>query len=166
VPTTLLSSLPSKVVGVSVVVERVTAPVTLNVLDKVAAPVTPSVPLTSRVYDGESFIIPTLEKHMNQLGQAHEAMTSAVLKKYHKARVTEFENVFADVLTSFETFKAKVEKSRKGQDEHKRMMDIVKDLQPASFVLRDAVDASELLVSDEMWPLPKYREMLLAHNLT
>jgi glutamine synthetase len=103
---------------------------------------------------------------MNQLGQAHEAMTSAVLKKYHKARVTEFENVFADVLTSYETFKAKVEKSRKGQDEHKRMMDIVKDLQPASFVLRDAVDASELLVSDEMWPLPKYREMLLAHNLT
>jgi ribonucleoside-diphosphate reductase alpha chain len=46
------------------------------------------------------------------------------------------------------------------------VMDIVKDLQPASFVLRDAVDASELLVSDEMWPLPKYREMLLAHNLT
>jgi glutamine synthetase len=113
-----------------------------------------------------TYIIPTLEKHMNQLGQAHEAMTSAVLKKYHKARVTEFENVFADVLTSYETFKAKVEKSRKGQDEHKRMMDIVKDLQPASFVLRDAVDASELLVSDEMWPLPKYREMLLAHNLT
>jgi glutamine synthetase type III len=41
----------------------------------------------------------------------------------------------------------------------------MEELQPASFKLRDAVDASELLVANELWPLPKYREMLLAHNL-
>ncbi len=112
-----------------------------------------------------TYIIPTLEVQMQRLGDAHEAMTSPALKKLHKARVTEFENVFADVLSGYDSFLAKVEKSRKGHDEHKRMWDIVEDLQPASFKLRDAMDQAELLVADELWPLPKYREMLLAHNL-
>lgn len=112
-----------------------------------------------------TYIIPTLEKQMHQLGEAHEAMNSATLKKLHKSRIAEFEEVFANVLSSYETFKTKVEKSRKGHDENKRMWEIMEDLQPASFKLRDAVDASELLVSNELWPLPKYREMLLAHNL-
>lgn len=112
-----------------------------------------------------TYIIPTLEKQMRQLGEAQHSMTSPALKKLHKARVTEFAAVFSDVLTGFESFKNKVEKSRKSHDENKRMWEIMEDLQPASFKLRDAVDSSELLVSNELWPLPKYREMLLAHNL-
>jgi glutamine synthetase len=112
-----------------------------------------------------TYIIPTLEKQMLQLGEAHEAMGSASLKKLHKARVAEFEEVFAEVLTTYEAFKNRVEKSHKSHDENKRMWEIMEELQPASFKLRDAVDTSELLVSNEMWPLPKYREMLLAHNL-
>ncbi len=112
-----------------------------------------------------TYIIPTLEKQMEQLGAAHESMSFAALKKSHKARINEFEEIFADVLTRFENFKNKVEKSRKGHDENKRMWEIMEELQPASFKLRDAVDAAELLVADELWPLPKYREMLLAHNL-
>jgi glutamine synthetase type III len=102
---------------------------------------------------------------MEQLGEAHESMSSPTLKKLHKNRIAEFESVFADVLSAYEAFNAKVAKSRKGHDEHKRMWDIVKDLQPASFELRNAIDAAELLVSDDLWPFPKYREILLAHNL-
>lgn len=112
-----------------------------------------------------TYIIPTLEKQMRQLGDAQQAMASPALKKLHKARITEFESVFSEVLTGYESFKNKVEKSRKIHDENKRMWEIMEDLQPASFKLRDAVDTSELLVSNELWPLPKYREMLLAHNL-
>lgn len=112
------------------------------------------------------YIIPAMEKHMKLLSDSHDAMTSASLKKLHKGRVDEYEKIFTTVLSSYEQFLAKVEKSRNSSDEHKRMWDIVKDLQPASFKLRDAVDAAELLVSDELWPFPKYREMLLAHNLT
>ncbi len=112
-----------------------------------------------------TYIIPTLEKQMHQLGEAQAAMTSPSLKKLHKARITEFEAVFAEVLTGYESFKSKVEKSRKSHDENKRMWDIMEELQPASFKLRDSVDTSELLVANELWPLPKYREMLLAHNL-
>lgn len=112
-----------------------------------------------------TYIIPTLEKQMELLDQAHEAMSSASLKKFHKIRIAEFEEVFANVLSSFESFKSKIEKSRKGHDENKRMWEIVEDIQPASFKLRDVVDAAELIVANELWPLPKYREILLAHNL-
>ena len=112
-----------------------------------------------------TYIIPTLEKQMTLLGGSHEAMTAAPLKKLHKDRMSEFEEVFAEVLKHYAVFKTLVEKSRKGHDEHKRMWDIVDTLQPASFKLRDAVDMAELLVSEDLWPLPKYREMLLAHSL-
>ncbi len=103
---------------------------------------------------------------MQRLSDANEAMTSPTLKKLHQARIAEFEKAFADVLTTHETFRSKLEKSRKTHDENKRMWDIVEHLQPASFELRDAVDTTELMVADDMWPLPKYREILLAHNLT
>lgn len=112
-----------------------------------------------------TYIIPALEKQMEQLGNAANAMTSSSLKKLHKDRTNKFENIFASVLKNYESFKASVEKSRKVMDEHKRMWAIAKDLQPAALELREAVDAAELLVADDFWPLPKYREMLLAHTL-
>lgn len=120
---------------------------------------------TSLLEITSTYIVPTLEKQMEELGAAQSAMSSAGLKKLHKGRVTQFEKVFEEVLANYETFKTKVEKSRKGHDEHKRMFEIMKDLQPLSVELRDAIDSAELMVSDELWPLPKYREMLLAHNL-
>ncbi|MGZ3691090.1 MAG: glutamine synthetase type III, partial [Pseudobdellovibrio sp.] len=112
-----------------------------------------------------TYVIPTLEKQMEQLGNAHAAMTAPGLKKHHKARVAEFETVFTNVLTAYENFSTLVAKSHKISDENKRMWNIVEELQPASFELRAAIDQSELLVADDLWPLPKYREMLLAHNL-
>ena len=112
-----------------------------------------------------TYVIPAMEKQLIMLAEANAAATSVTLKKAHKARTADFEKVFADILAKYESFKAMVEKSRKGTDEHKRMWDIVEDLQPASFELRASIDEGELLVSDELWPFPKYREMLLAHNL-
>lgn len=112
-----------------------------------------------------TYIIPTLEKQMEQLGSAHGAITSTALKKHHKNRLVEFETVFTSVLTQYEVFRTLVTKSHKISDENKRMWNIVDELQPASFELRAAMDEAELLVADDLWPLPKYREMLLAHNL-
>jgi glutamine synthetase len=34
---------------------------------------------------------------------------------------------------------------------------------PAQGALRTVVDELETLVSDELWPLPKYRELLFAY---
>lgn len=118
-----------------------------------------------RLYGGPS-ISSRLEKQMHSLGEASEDMSLPALKKNHKARSAEFEKIFSDVLEKYESLKTKVEKSRKGHDDHKRMFEIMKDLQPAAFKLRDAVDSAEMMTADEMWPLPKYREMLLSHSLT
>ena len=35
-----------------------------------------------------------------------------------------------------------------------------KNVKPLLDEIRDHVDAMEMLVDDEMWPLPKYREMM------
>lgn len=121
---------------------------------------------TSLIELSSTYIIPALEKQMQSLGAAQSAMSSNALKKLHKERTDEFEKKFAEVLKSLNQFKTAVEKSRKINDEEKRMWDIVENLQPAAFQLRDAIDAIELTVADELWPFPKYREMLLAHSLT
>ena len=112
-----------------------------------------------------TYIIPALEKQLQQLNLTAEAITLPALKKLHKERSTEFETLFSSILKNYNSFKNGVEKSRKVSDEHKRMWLIVDDLQPAAFLLRDAIDSAELLVADEFWPLPKYREMLLTHSL-
>ena len=39
----------------------------------------------------------------------------------------------------------------------------VEDVIPAQGALREVVDALETVVSDELWPLPKYRELLFAY---
>lgn len=120
---------------------------------------------TSLLEMTSTYVIPTLEKQLKILGDAHAQIGLGQLKKLHKARQSEFESVFADVLSHYESFKVAVEKSRKSHDEHKRMWTIVEDLQPLASKLRDSIDTAELLVADELWPFPKYREMLLAHNL-
>ena len=120
---------------------------------------------TSLLEITSTYIIPALEKQLQQLGSTSEVISLPALKKLHKERVSEFETVFADVLKNYESLRNAVEKSRKATDEHKRMWTIVDDLQPLAEKLRLAVDTSELIVSDELWPLPKYREMLLAHTL-
>ena len=120
---------------------------------------------TSILEIASTYIVPALDKQLEQYGKSAAAMTSPALKKIHKERATEFENIFTDVLKNYEALKSAVEKSRKSTDEHKRMWAIMEDLQPAALKLRDAIDAAELIVADELWPLPKYREMLLAHAL-
>jgi glutamine synthetase len=59
-----------------------------------------------------------------------------------------------------------MEKSKKKTSEHDRMYYIMEQLKPAAEALRAACDHAEEVVADELWPLPKYREMLLANSLT
>lgn len=113
----------------------------------------------------ETYIVPAIEKQFGAMAQAHAAIPSKATAKLHENRLTALDGVLARVLTELEKMKTLVEKSKKSHDEEKRMHDIVNTLQPLSFKLRAACDEAELIVSDEFWPLPKYREMLLANTL-
>lgn len=114
----------------------------------------------------ETYIVPALEKQIIALAKTQEALTSKPIAKLHENRFKAVETVFGNILSELEKFKAMIEKSKKSHDEEKRMWDIVNTLQPQSFKLRAACDEAEHIVADEFWPLPKYREMLLANTLT
>lgn len=114
----------------------------------------------------QTALIPTFEKQIQQLAMTQNHFSSAQLKKLHKTRLNDFENIFSSVFENLNQFKNKIEKSKKINDEQKRMIDIVENLQPAAFALRESIDSAEMFVADELWPFPKYREMLLAHSLT
>lgn len=113
----------------------------------------------------ETYVLPAIEKQYLNMAKAHEVIFSKTTAKLHEARVNELDGVLAAVLKELDTMKQMMEKSRKSHDEEKRMWDIVENLQPQSYKLRAACDMAETMVADEIWPLPKYREMLLANTL-
>ena len=51
-------------------------------------------------------------------------------------------------------------------DEVKKMDMIQKNAIPLREKLRGATDEAETLVADELWTLPKYREMLFTHPIS
>ncbi len=112
-----------------------------------------------------TYVIPAVEKQMSLSHQSMSAVHSEKLKKLCTTRQSELETVFADILGNLTALEAQCEVVYNGHDEEKKMKDIVKLLQPLVVDLRQACDKAESLVSNELWPLPKYREMLLAHLL-
>lgn len=113
----------------------------------------------------QTYVIPAAEKQMHLTGKAHDLMISKSTAKLHETRLSRLDSTLGDVLNQLEKFETLVEKSQKIHDEEKRMWDIVENVQPLSFKLRAACDELEKLISDDIWPLPKYREILLAHTL-
>ncbi len=112
-----------------------------------------------------SYVIPAVEKQIINSGSARALVISKSTTKLHENRMSALDQVFGSVLSELEKFESLVEKSQKIHDEEKRMWDIVEVVQPASFKLRTACDEAEKIVADELWPLPKYREILLANTL-
>ncbi len=112
-----------------------------------------------------SYVVPALEKQITNVGLAHGMVVSKNTSKLHQSRQSTLDQIFGKVLSELEKFETLVEKSQKIHDEEKRMWDIVDVVQPASFKLRAACDEAEKIVADELWPLPKYREILLANTL-
>lgn len=113
-----------------------------------------------------SYVIPTLEKQAHVFNEVEGSIITDVLKKEYTKRRHAFETVFVDVLKANEEFKEKVNKCRQTSGDDIRMKEIVSTLQPAAEKLRKACDQAEMIVSDDLWPLPKYREMLLANMLS
>ncbi len=113
----------------------------------------------------QTYVIPAVEKQIRNVSAAHDMMVSKSTVKLHENRLNTLDKVIGSILSELEKFETLVEKSQKIHDEEKRMWDIMETLQPASFKLRAACDEAEKIVADELWPLPKYREILLANTL-
>ncbi|MCC6670299.1 MAG: glutamine synthetase III [Planctomycetes bacterium] len=68
------------------------------------------------------------------------------------------------LLTAIEALQAASDKAETHHGSHKDHATFYRDqVIPAMSQVRQACDALELLVDDDLWPLPKYREMLFIH---
>ncbi len=114
----------------------------------------------------ETYVVPALEKQIKITGDIDKLISAKTTIKAYDKRFKELDLIYGKVLTEIEEFQTLLTKSQAIQDEEKRMVNIAQSVIPASVKLRDACDLAEKVVADELWPLPKYREILLASSLS
>lgn len=111
-------------------------------------------------------VVPAIEKQLASLYRVHENIQSNTLKRRHTDRIKTLEKVFEEVLGGMDSLETVMEKSRSHHDETERMKIMANQVQPAALALREAADKAERFIDDELWPLPKYREMLFTNTLS
>lgn len=113
-----------------------------------------------------TYVVPAVEKQLLELSQTSQCLTGSVVKKLHLERAHRLEKVFEEILSRLEELSKKIDHIRAKKDEAEKMKLIAHEVQPLALKLREACDQAEKLVSDEFWPLPKYREMLFTNSLS
>lgn len=113
----------------------------------------------------ETLVVPAMEKQISSCSGALAALTLDAAKKAQKERNGAIEKVYADILVSLQALKETFANLHNVGGETEVMDEILARGIPFAKKLRDACDHAETLVSDALWPLPKYREMLFANTI-
>ena len=114
----------------------------------------------------QTFVIPTVEKQIGILAATHSHLTHAGLKKRHAGRFEQLQSSLDAILGYQHDLHRLLDDVRATHDETKKMQRLAHEVQPVALKLRESCDAAERLVSDDLWPLPKYREMLFTNSLS
>ena len=109
-------------------------------------------------------VVPALEIQITRSGGALEAMMGRS-KDAQTKRVEELEKTLGDCLNQVNQLSSIIAKVAETGDEQKKMKILAGEGLTAAGKLREAADLAEKLVADELWKLPKYREMLFANML-
>jgi glutamine synthetase len=112
------------------------------------------------------YVIPAVETQLSRLSTVHEILKTTKVKQLHEKRAKHLELTFGEILAHLETLGEVLEKAHKLSDETKKMQALAKEALPVGNELRKACDAAELATADDLWPLPKYREMLFTNTIT
>ncbi len=112
-------------------------------------------------------ILPAALKYQLQLAETANATKAASKKANASAAEKGLEEVSA-LTAALADAVAELDKAREGADsangDHSKHAKYYRDkVVTAMGKVRDAADALELLVDDQLWPLPKYREMLFVY---
>ena len=110
-------------------------------------------------------IMPVIESQLKSFYDVLDDIQGKTLKTAYMDRVTDLETVFTNILASTKTLRFEVEKVQVMGDEE-QLPAWCKKIFPLMKELRSSCDRAELLVSDQLWPLPKYREMLFTIGLS
>jgi glutamine synthetase len=110
-----------------------------------------------------AFVIPSIEK---QLIQSYSVMNQAVgadFKKLQEARTKKMEGVMSALLRRHQKLTDIVEALMEDEDISNKSAHIAGKARKAALTLREASDEAETLVADDLWKLPRYREMLFSN---
>lgn len=107
-----------------------------------------------------NFVIPAVEMQILKSADALKTMSNAALKKAYGARIENLEKTFEQILSGQSELMKVLTEIDATSGEDAQMHLISEKGLPVRERLRAACDQAETLVADDLWPLPKYREML------
>jgi glutamine synthetase len=106
-------------------------------------------------------IVPTVIKYQNTLIANMRGLKEAkVSATYVESLIKEISEHISSIVTNVESMTEERKKANEIIDEDKRADAYCNKVRPYFEKIRNDVDKLELLVDDEDWPLPKYRELL------
>jgi len=103
-----------------------------------------------------TMILPATAAYLGQLAGASSSRGIASVGQ----RVSDLADSLVDAIAALERAQHHAHEAGSVQAEAKAF---VTSVIPAQAALRDVVDALETLVADDLWPLPKYRELLFQY---
>jgi len=111
----------------------------------------------------ETYVLPSTEKELIERGRvaesAKEPKKSEALQRA-SARKLHLEDLYVKLLDAQAELTKELSRAQEKEDEDKRSFLLAEKVLPAMESLRHYSDEIEGQVSDELWLLPKYREML------
>jgi glutamine synthetase len=110
-------------------------------------------------------VVPAVERQLRLTHKAFLNIQSESLRRTHQSHVCRIEDAFESILVNQEKLTQVIEELDSIVDQEAKMMHILREGIKVRDELRKAVDFVETIVSDEFWPLPKYREMLFANMM-
>ena len=103
-----------------------------------------------------TMILPAAVRYLGELGEAGTSRGVATVKD----RVAGLVDGLVDAMAGLEAAQHKAHKATDVKAEARVVVDAVI---PAQAALRTVADELETVVSDDLWPLPKYRELLFQY---
>ncbi len=111
-----------------------------------------------------SHVIPAAIAYQRNLAESVDAMKAAGLSKSDtEVQVNLIKEISGHIKTIYgnvQKLQVELEKAHHAKSSHESALAICKKVKPLFDPIRDSSDSLEYLVDDELWKLPKYREML------
>ena len=110
-------------------------------------------------------ILPAVLKYQNELAKTIQT-TSAVSKAGQKGQTALLDEVAkgaSELYEAVEALEGLIESANGGSSHHQVAASFKDSVIPAMLKVREIADWLETVVDDELWPLPKYREMLFQY---
>jgi glutamine synthetase len=110
------------------------------------------------------YVVPAVERQLQLTAQVAAHARTETLKSALAKRVAGFEEGLASILTLGDQLKVSLEKVHHLEKEEDKVRHLATESRPLYRKLRSVCDRMEFEVADDLWSLPKYRELLFHHS--